>query len=101
MLPPTLILHGERDTTVPLPLVQAFCARATEAGRQCRVQVYPGQTHGFFQKRQPEAGESVSLYRRTLDEALDFAGRLGLVPPRHPESKADLPDAATASAKPL
>jgi acetyl esterase/lipase len=47
-VPPTLILNGTADAEVPLPTVQEFCAAVLETGGQCRVEVFDGGQHGFF-----------------------------------------------------
>lgn len=47
-LPPTLILHGEQDTTVPIESVRRFAAAAARLGARCEVVAYPGAGHGFF-----------------------------------------------------
>ena len=47
-LPPTLVLVGSDDPEVPLDTVNAFCANAQAVGARCEVEVYPGQSHGFF-----------------------------------------------------
>ena len=46
-LPPTLILHGDADTLVPLDQSQRFQARAQEMGGHVEVVVFPGKPHGW------------------------------------------------------
>jgi acetyl esterase len=46
--PPTLILHGKADTTVPYVTAEAFATAMTAAGNQCELAGYEGQPHGFF-----------------------------------------------------
>jgi acetyl esterase/lipase len=48
--PPTIILHGEDDTTVPLTQVKAFADDLKQAGVRCDLVVYPGQAHSFFNR---------------------------------------------------
>jgi acetyl esterase len=74
-LPPTLILHGRADMTVPYADVERFCAEATALGNQCRLVGYEGATHGFFN---PGRGEK--WYRETLLEADRFLTTLGYLP---------------------
>jgi acetyl esterase/lipase len=64
-LPPTLILHGEADITVPIWTVEAFRERATNAGVDCLLVAYPDQVHGFFNFG--KAG-----YEPTLESMLQF-----------------------------
>jgi acetyl esterase/lipase len=46
--PPTIIFHGEADTTVPFRTAQHFTDAMSEAGNRCTLVGYESQTHGFF-----------------------------------------------------
>ena len=47
-LPPTLIIHGDRDEVVPLQQSESFAARAAAAGAaSVEIIVRPGQGHGW------------------------------------------------------
>ncbi len=72
-LPPTLILHGKVDATVPYADVARFCAAAAERGNQCQLVGYEGAGHGFFNP-QAAAGK---WHRETLLETDRFLVRLG------------------------
>ena len=72
-LPPTLILHGKSDTTVPYAEVDRFCAEAKTLGNQCQLVGYEGGTHGFFNPQ--NAGGK--WYRETLLEADRFLTKIG------------------------
>ena len=48
--PPTIIFHGEDDTTVPIQSVRDYAARVQELGGDCAVVGFPGQVHAFFNK---------------------------------------------------
>lgn len=67
--PPTLILHGKKDTTVPYASVVAFDRAMKEAERPCKLIGYEGAGHGFFNR-----GEA---YAETLAEADRFLVDLG------------------------
>ncbi len=69
--PPTLILHGTKDTTVPYASVVAFEAEMKKAGRPCKLVGYEGAEHGFFNR-----GEN---YDKTLAEADKFLVELGWI----------------------
>lgn len=69
--PPTLILHGDKDTTVLLSSVEVFKSQMKKSGRPCKLVVYPGAGHGFFNK-----GEA---YEATLAEADQFLVSLGWI----------------------
>jgi acetyl esterase/lipase len=71
-LPPTLILHGKADTTVPIVTVEAFTAKMKAAGNRCELVGYEGQPHGFFNS---------AKYDETLAEADRFLTSLGYLKP--------------------
>jgi len=47
-LPPTLIMHGKDDTTVPFENVVRFKHTMKQEGNECTLVGYKKQTHGFF-----------------------------------------------------
>lgn len=67
--PPTLILHGKADTTVPYASVIAFESVMKKAARPCKLVGYEGAGHGFFNR-----GED---FEKTLAEADAFLVELG------------------------
>lgn len=69
--PPTLILHGKKDTTVPYASVVAFESVMKKAERPCKLVGYDGAGHGFFNR-----GED---YSKTLAEADSFLVDLGWI----------------------
>ena len=69
--PPTLILHGKEDTTVPYASVVAFESVMKQAGRPCKLVGYDGAVHTFF--RRPEYDD------KTLAEADSFLVDLGWI----------------------
>ncbi len=46
--PPTIIFHGEADTTVPIANVEEFCQKMHTLGNDCELYRFAGQKHGFF-----------------------------------------------------
>jgi acetyl esterase/lipase len=70
-LPPTLILHGKADTTVPYASAEAFATEMKKKGNRCELVGYEGQTHGFF---------NASRYDETVAEADRFLVSLGYLP---------------------
>jgi acetyl esterase/lipase len=68
-LPPTLILHGKDDATVPYAHVERFCAESSKAGNQCQLVGYEGAPHGFF--------NSGKWYEETVREMDRFLTTLG------------------------
>lgn len=69
--PPTLILHGTKDTTVPYASVVAFESVMKKTGRPCKLVGYDGAGHGFFNR-----GED---FTKTLAEADAFLVGLGWI----------------------
>jgi acetyl esterase len=62
-LPPTLIMHGKADTTVPYNTVEAYTNAAKKLDNRCDLIGYDGQPHGFF---------NAAKYAETLQAADDF-----------------------------
>ncbi|MBB5039288.1 alpha/beta hydrolase [Prosthecobacter dejongeii] len=52
-LPPTFIIHGDKDELVPMQQSQLFVAQATAAGAIAKLVVKPGAAHGW-PDRQPD-----------------------------------------------
>lgn len=69
--PPTLVLHGKADTTVPYASVVAFESAMKGAGRPCKLVGYEGAAHGFFNRGKD--------YSKTLAEADGFLVDLGWI----------------------
>jgi acetyl esterase/lipase len=46
-MPPTMIVHGDADTLVPIDQSQRFIARSLELGRTVRFETRPGKAHGW------------------------------------------------------
>ena len=69
--PPTLILHGKADTTVPYASVVAFESAMKKAERPCKLVGYDGAGHGFFNRGEDSA--------KTLAEADAFLVDFGWI----------------------
>lgn len=46
--PPTIIFHGEADTTVPFETATKFDAKMRANKNACKLVGFPGEPHGFF-----------------------------------------------------
>ena len=46
--PPTIIFHGEADTTVDYKTVLKFDSKMKTYGNECVTHLYEGEKHGFF-----------------------------------------------------
>ena len=71
--PPTIILHGKADTTVPFATVEAFTAVMKKAGNRCDLIGYEGADHGFFNSGKEDSKDTM----RRMDEFLKSLGYLG------------------------
>jgi acetyl esterase/lipase len=65
-VPPTIIFHGQGDTTVPYRTVEHFTEAMKKAGNRCELIGYEGQPHGFF-----NYGRSENKYFESTLAALD------------------------------
>ncbi|MCX6603968.1 MAG: alpha/beta hydrolase [Acidobacteria bacterium] len=71
--PPTIIFHGEADTTVPIGPIKSYCDKAVSLGAKCELVAYPGQTHGFFN----HGRGNNEYYDKTTTRMLAFLTGLG------------------------
>lgn len=74
-LPPTVIFHGEADTTVPFVTAKRYTELATEAGNRCELESYLDATHGFF--NYGRGGEPGEYYPATVSRMHAFFQSLG------------------------
>lgn len=72
--PPTIIFHGNQDTTVPLESAEAFAKIMKDLGNRCELKVYDGQKHGFF--------NNGKFKKETLDQTDAFLVSLGWLKPK-------------------
>ncbi len=73
--PPTIIFHGEADTTVTFKSAKQFTEAMTKASNRCQLIGYEGQAHGFFNYGR---GDNSSYLKtvRAMDEFLTDLGYL-------------------------
>jgi acetyl esterase/lipase len=55
---PTIIFHGDADTTVPYRTVVSFCGKMKDAANRCELVTAPEQKHGFF-NTEPWLGKTI------------------------------------------
>ena len=70
--PPTLIMHGTADTTVPFATVELFTKAMTAAGNRCELVPYEGRKHSFF-----NFGKGGKDFVSTMQDADKFLASLG------------------------
>jgi acetyl esterase/lipase len=66
-LPPTIIFQGAADTTTPPAGHREFQRRMLEAGNRCRLELFEGEKHGFFN---PGRGKGYDTTTQMLDQFL-------------------------------
>ena len=59
--PPTLMLHGDADRTVPLAQSEAMHAALDKAGVENRLKVFAGADHDFYVKGDPAKTDAYAL----------------------------------------
>jgi acetyl esterase/lipase len=67
-LAPTLIFHGSADKIVPILEVQNFTDKVLKNGDECKLMVFEGKEHGFFNTR----GDNTADFWKTLLETEKF-----------------------------
>ncbi len=73
-VPPTLIMHGKNDKTVPYENVIRFKSLMKQEGNRCVLIAYKGQEHGFF-----NYSKKPKYFRKTLIETERFLDKLELL----------------------
>jgi len=68
-MPPTLILHGSADTTVPVRYAYALDALLARYNRPHEMKIYPGAGHGL------DPATNVDAWQRSLDFLRRYLGR--------------------------
>ncbi len=64
-LPPTLIFHGEADTTVPIENIRMLKSKMKEHAVPNQVYEYAGATHGFFNLNREEGKYFLETLHKT------------------------------------
>ena len=73
-MPPTLVMLGDQDELIPVATAQDFRDQMQDAGVRSELIVYPGQTHGFFNR-----GGEDGAYGQTVADMTDFLRSLGWI----------------------
>lgn len=80
LLPPTLILHGTVDTTVPFKQVEAFAKAMTDARNVCEVEAFEGRGHGFFNSPEFRKGAKSDDFEACLKRTSKFLENIKFLP---------------------
>jgi acetyl esterase/lipase len=73
-LPPTLVLHGIRDTLTPVAGAKAFADAMTKAGNQCELILHKRGNHSYMMRTEP-------LFDEAMRQTRDFLARAGISVP--------------------
>ena len=79
-IPPTIVLHGTADKTVPYENAERFTRLMQEAGNDCVLVPFPGKDHGFFNGsffRPQSDGKDFDL---TMKHVIEFLTKHGCLP---------------------
>lgn len=79
--PPTLILHGTKDTTVPYQNAVDFAAKMKAQGNLCQLISFEGENHGFFNSPNFNKNCSTKNYIFCLCEITRFLAEQGYISP--------------------
>lgn len=75
-VPPTMIVHGTGDTTVPFSNQEDFQKKMKALDRRCELHAYKDRKHGFFNKGRSKDDED---YNATIKQMDAFLGSLGFL----------------------
>ncbi|MFR9619660.1 MAG: GDSL-type esterase/lipase family protein [Rikenellaceae bacterium] len=78
-LPPTLVMHGTKDTTVPYQNAVDFTAAMVAAGNECRLVSGFGENHGLFNSPNFRKSCGSRNYNRSMYESAKFLADLGYI----------------------
>jgi acetyl esterase/lipase len=77
--PPTIVVHGEADTTIPIRTARMFTDAMKKAGNRCELAAYDGKGHGFFNYGRDD-GQAFYNTLQKVDEFLTSLGYLNGAP---------------------
>lgn len=73
-VPPTLIMHGKADKTVPYENVVRFTQLMKQEGNECKLVGYKKQSHGFF-----NYNKKPKCFKKTLKQTENFLDQYDLL----------------------
>jgi len=73
--PPAILFHGTADEAVPFENTERFTRLMAEAGNDCELVGFEGESHGFFNEGRGDG----TGYERTLEATVGFLERLGFL----------------------
>ena len=73
-MPPTLVMLGDQDDLIPVATAENFRDQMTQAGVRSELIIYPGESHGFFNR-----GGAQGAQGQTIADMTDFLRSLGWI----------------------
>jgi acetyl esterase/lipase len=70
-LPPTLVLHGIRDTTTPVAGAKAFAEKMSASGNKCELILNKRGGHSYMMRTQP-------LFDEAMQQTAEFLEKVGI-----------------------
>ncbi|MDA0263236.1 MAG: alpha/beta hydrolase [Chloroflexi bacterium] len=70
VLPPVMIIQGEADRNLPVPVTEEFVAAYREAGGTIEYEGFAGMPHGFGYTAGPETDRAIGLMKRFVARCL-------------------------------
>ncbi len=77
---PTLVFHGEADTTVPFENAERFARLMKKAGNECVLVPFPGKGHGFFNGSFFRKKNGDEDFDKTMEQSFRFLTDHGFLP---------------------
>lgn len=74
--PPILFMLGDEDGLIPVATAEKFKETIESKGGKCKLKIYKGATHGFFNKDKFDG----KFYKETLKDMDKFLTGLGYLP---------------------
>lgn len=71
-LPPTIVMHGTKDTTVPYANASDFVSAMKAAGNCCELVAFAGMNHGFFNGSYFRARNGDMNFNACMGRAVEF-----------------------------
>jgi len=71
-VPPTLVLHGTADKTVPFENVERFTKLMNEVGNTCELIPFEGKGHGFFNGSYFRKKRTDAIFNVTMEKSMAF-----------------------------
>jgi len=79
-LPPTIIFHGTRDTTVPPENPERFARLMKEAGNYCLRVPFEGRRHSFFNGSGFRRNNTDEDFNTTMEKSMEFLRSIKFLP---------------------